>query len=150
MEAKKVTRAIVSDKRYPLPVEMRPLWRMCLIIISIVVVSGPKKYLDSKKLNILVWMLIRRAKWEEYEDYLLERRHNVPLVSIDTATYKALELLVAKDYVALDDGKIFITEIGEQLYKVLNEQSVMYEEISFLDRLGRKLTEAKVKGLMVR
>lgn len=104
METNKVTKIIVSDKRYPLPIEMRPLWRMCLILVSIIVVSGEKKYLDNKKLNILVWMLIRRGKWGEYEDYLLDRNDKIPLVSIDAATYKALELLLSKDCVALDDG----------------------------------------------
>lgn len=147
MEKNRVTRALVSDKHYPLSIEMRPLWRMCLILVSIIVVSGEKKYLDNKKVNILVWMLIRRAKWDEYEDYLFERCHKIPLVSIDTATYKALELLLSKDCVALDDGKIFVTETGEILYRAVIEQGVMGDEIAFLDRLGRKLTEEKVKGL---
>ena len=54
-------KTIISDKSYPLPIEMRPLWRICLIVVTLAVVSGDKRYLDVKKVNILVWMLIRRV-----------------------------------------------------------------------------------------
>lgn len=82
---------VISDKPYPVPIEMRPLWRICLIVVSIAVVSGEKSYLDIKKVNILVWMLIRRTRWDEYERFLVGQSNDIPLVSVDTATYKAVE-----------------------------------------------------------
>tara|TARA_R110002049_G_scaffold309141_1_gene517570 strand:+ start:13183 stop:13446 length:264 start_codon:yes stop_codon:yes gene_type:complete len=77
MQDDNTIRAVISDKAYPVPIEMRPLWRICLIVTSIAVVSGDKKYLDSKKVNILVWMLIRKKRWEEYEKYLLDRTNDI-------------------------------------------------------------------------
>lgn len=138
---------LISDKPYPVPIEMRPLWRIGLIIISIIRVSGDKKYLDTKKLNILVWMLIRKNRWPEYESYLREQTVDVPLISVDTATYKATELCMAKSLVTLSDGRLHITDTGEIFYNTILKSEVMQEELDFLDELGKKLTDAKVKGL---
>jgi len=140
-------RAFISDKPYPVAIEMRPLWRICLIIISIAVVSGNKKYLDLKKANILVWMLIRRNRWDEYEDFLLGRSSDVPLVSVDTATYKAVEFSIAKGFVKLEGGRLHITESGEELFSILSGNQVMHEEIGYLEQVGKKLSENKVKSL---
>lgn len=138
---------VISDKAYPIPIEMRPLWRICLIIISIAVVSGEKKYLDAKKVNILVWMLIRKRRWKEYEDYLLEKTNDIPLISVDTATYKAVEFSIAKEFVFLDKGRLNLTEYGERLYKMLVQNEIMQDETTFLCEFGKKLTDDRVKGL---
>lgn len=138
---------IVSDKPYSVSIEMRPLWRICLILICISVVSGDKKYLNSKKVNILVWMLIRKNRWQEYEDYLLNRSENIPLVSIDTATFKAVEFSIAKGFLSLENDKIFVTDTGEELFSLLVENNIMDEEVCFLKQLGKKLSDNKVKGL---
>lgn len=140
-------KTIVSDKSYPLPIEMRPLWRICLIVISLAVVSGDKRYLDVKKVNILVWMLIRRARWDEYEEFLNDRTKDIPLVSVDTAMYKAVEFSMAKGFVRLEAGRIWMTNSADDLYSLLVKNSIMETEIDFLTRNGKKLTDQKVKEL---
>lgn len=47
MEVQAGLKAVISNKAYPIPIELRPLWRIALIVISIGIVSGNKKYLDS-------------------------------------------------------------------------------------------------------
>ena len=143
----KQNRLIISDKPYSVPIEMRPLWRIGLIVISIYVVSGNKKYLDIKKLNILVWMLIRSERWSEYSSYLNGERVKTPLVSVDTSTYKATEYAIAKKLVKLDEGRLHLTKTGDNLYSLFKENDVMKEEIEFLVYYGKLLTEEKVKGL---
>jgi len=138
---------IISGKAYPVSIEMRPLWRICLIIIAVAVVSGDKRYLDLKKVNILVWMLIRKNRWEEYEAYLLGRSLNIPLVSVDTATYKAVEFSIAKGFVRLENGRLHITDGGDELFSILIENQIMHEEIGYLEEVGKKLSESKVKSL---
>lgn len=147
MNNEKIIQPVISDKSYSVPIEMRPLWRMCLILISVMVVSEGKKYLDTKKANILVWMLIRKSRWAEYEDFLLNRKNDVPLVSVDTATYKALEFLVTKQLVTLENGRVVITAGGEKLFAGLVENTIMEREVSFLESFGKKLTDEKVKRL---
>ncbi len=147
MTVEQKIKPVISDKPYPISIEMRPLWRISLIIISIVVVSGDKKYLDLKKVNILVWMLIRKNKWEDYEEYLLGRTDDIPLVSVDTATYKAVEFSIVKELVKLENGRLTITKSGEDLFSILIENNIMIEEMDFLKQVGKKLSDKKVKGL---
>lgn len=141
------TRTVISDKPYAVPIEMRPLWRICLIVISIAVVSGEKKYLAIRKVNILVWMLIRKARWDEYERFLLGQTPDIPLVSGDTATYKAVEFSLAKEFVTLGSGRLYITEKSEELFSLLTNNAIMADEIEFLTTNGKKLTDRRVKEL---
>lgn len=140
-------KTIIIDKSYPLSIEMRPLWRICLIVISLAVISGDKRYLDVKKVNILVWMLIRRSRWDEYEEFLNSRTKDIPLVSVDTAMYKAVEFAIAKEFVTLDAGRIHMTKNADDLYALLVENGIMGAEIAYLTKNGRKLTDRKVKEL---
>lgn len=142
------SRAFISDKPYPVPIEMRPLWRISLIVIAIQAVSREKQYLDIRKVNILVWMLIRREKWAEYVEYLYDRSRDVPLVSVDTATYRAVELAVGKEFVAIDNGRLYLLPAGQELYSIILDHELMSDELEFLSEYGRKLTEFKVRGLM--
>lgn len=147
MNIDKDIKPIISDKPYPVSIEMRPLWRISLILISIAVVSGAKKYLDANKVNILVWMLIRKNRWDEYEDFLLGRSLDIPLVSVDTATYKAVEFSIAKEFIKIDGGRLYITAKGNELFNVLVENNIMADEIIFLNDIGKKLTVGKTKSL---
>ncbi len=147
MTEAEIVKPIISDKPYSVPIEMRPLWRICLIIISIATLSGEKRYLNVKKVNMLVWMLIRQNRWEEYEDYLYDRTHDLPLVSADTATYKAVEFALAKGFIKLEDGRLHITNTGLEIYQLLTENGIMVEEINFLNTAGKKLTDKKIKTI---
>lgn len=140
-------RPIVSDKPYPVPIELRPLWRICLILICIEQVGGEKRYLSVGKVNILVWMLIRKARWSEYEEFLTGRSEDIPFVSADTATYKAVEFAIAKEFVKLEEGKLHITEAGIEVCGILSRNEVMSEELDFLADFGRKLTDSKIKRI---
>lgn len=148
MNEKNKVKTIISDKPYPLPIEMRPLWRICLIVVSLAVVSGDKRYLDVKKVNILVWILIRRARWDDYEGFLHDRSKDIPLVSVDTAMYKAVEFAIAKEFLTLKVGRIYMTKNADDLYALLVENGIMDAEISYLKINGKKLTDRKVKELM--
>lgn len=138
---------IISDKPYFVPIEMRPLWRICLILVSIATLSAEKRYLSVKKVNMLVWMLIRQNRWEEYEDYLYERTLNLPLVSADTATYKAVEFALAKDFISLGSGRLHITDTGLEIYQLLVENDIMDKEIWFINNIGKKLSDRKIKAI---
>lgn len=140
-------KAVVSHKPYPVLIEMRPAWRISLILICIEVVAGDKKYLDIDKVNILVWMLIRRKKWEGYEDFLLDRTKSPPLISIDSATFKATEYALAKGVLTMEKGRLYLTPNSERVLSLLHENEIMTDEIDFLERLGKKLTEKKIKAL---
>ena len=147
MDTRQEFKTTVSDKPYPVSIEMRPLWRISLIIICIKIVSKEENYLDSKKVNVLVWMLIRKTRWPEYEDYLLGRTNTAPLVSVDTATFKAVEFSIAKELIYIENGRLYITEKGIALFNILLKNEIMEDEVIFLETAGKKLTDKKVAGL---
>ncbi|MCG7870249.1 MAG: hypothetical protein JAY74_28260 [Candidatus Thiodiazotropha taylori] len=138
---------VVSDKPYAIPIEMRPLWRISLLVASVATLGGEKRYLSVKKANMLVWMLIRQKRWDEYEDYLYGRSNDLPLVSTDTATYKAVEFALAKGLINLDSGRLHVTDSGMELYHLLIENDIMSNEMSFLENVGKKLTDKKVRAI---
>lgn len=140
-------RVINEKKPYSVPIEMRPLWRICLIVVCILCVSQDKKYLSIKKVNILVWILIRKKMWSEYEDYLLGRLPKAPLISVDTATYKAIEISIAKGILILEQDRLYVASAGESLFKTIMENEIMAEEIGFLNSVGSKLSESKIKDM---
>ncbi|MFO7539462.1 MAG: hypothetical protein R6X32_15585, partial [Chloroflexota bacterium] len=109
--------------------------------------GGNKRYLDMKKVNILVWMLIRKNRWNEYEEFLNNRSKDIPLVSVDTATYKAVEFALAKEFIKLEDGRIYMTKNSDELYSLLVQNEIMESELDYLRRNGKKLTDQKVKEL---
>ena len=141
------TKPVVSKKPYSIPIEMRPLWRISLLVASIVTIGGEKRYLSIKKANMLVWMLIRQSRWDEYENYLYGRTMDLPLVSTDTATYKAVEFALAKGLISLNSGRLHVSDSGIELYKLLVENDIMTNEISFLKNVGKKLTDKKVRAI---
>ncbi|WP_295877833.1 hypothetical protein [uncultured Zhongshania sp.] len=147
MNNQPVAKPIVSDKPFAIPIEMRPLWRISLLVASIATAGGEKRYLSVKKANMLVWMLIRQKRWDEYEDYLNGRSQDLPLVSTDTATYKAVELALAKGLIKLESGRLHVSESGIELYHLLVENDIMANEMSFLKDVGKKLTDNKVKAI---
>ncbi|MCI5217943.1 MAG: hypothetical protein D3914_01805 [Candidatus Electrothrix sp. LOE2] len=142
-------KVIIDNKPYPLPIEMRPVWRMCLIVIAIAEISGKKKNLELNKVNILVWMLIRKNKWEEYLHFLDVKGYvkNVPLVSVDSSTYKAIEYSISKKIVALRHGRLHLTNLGDDTFSLLVANEIMNDERLFLQDAGMKLTVQKIKEL---
>lgn len=142
-----IAKPVISNKAYSVPIEMRPLWRIGLLIASIGVLGGEKRYLSVKKANMLVWMLIRQNRWEHYESYLNGRSRDLPLVSTDTATYKAVEIALAKELIHLDSGRLHISNSGLELYNLLIANDIMSNEILFLKNVGKKLSDKKVKAI---
>ena len=141
------TKIFIDNKPYPIPIEMRPLWRICLILICIQIVGAEKNYLSIKKINILVWMLIRKTKWPEYINYLLDLEKNIPLVSADKSTYKAIEFAVAKKLIKMQDDRLHMEPNGINLINLVITNKIMDHEVDFLAQYGKKLTDSKLKGL---
>ena len=141
-------KTVISTRGYPIPIEMRPIWRISLIALSISAVGGEKKYLDLKKLNILVWMLIRKQRWGEYEEFLFDRSEKIPIVSVDTANYTAVEMGIAIRVFELNDKRLHIEQLGDELIELISKNQLLIEERSFLERVGKKLTDKKVRIIM--
>jgi len=140
-------KAAPTNKSLPVLIEMRPAWRISLMLLVIDVVGEDKGYIDYKKLVVLIWMVIRTKHWPEYQKFL-SGGEEIPFISVDTATQKALELAANKSFVKAEDSRVYLLEEGKKIVELILENQLLASESAFLKEYGKKLTSKKVDQIM--
>jgi len=138
----------IDNKPYPVPVEMRPLWRISLVIIIVKTMNLKNKTIDLKKLNIMLWMLIRNQEWEKFKKFLIEKDQAAPFISSDQANYIAIELTFKKDLIRFDNEKIETTCLADNFYKHILENSLFSAEINFIENYLSKISFDKIEKML--
>lgn len=141
------SKVTIDTKGYAIPIEMRPIWRISMIVLVVALLEKNASSLDLRKLNVLIWMLIRKNRWEEYRSYLLGQSNDLPFISVDTSTYKALEFAMAKDFTKIENSKIVLLDKGIRLFDLLRENEILLDEMAFVSEIGKKLTQKKLDEL---
>lgn len=145
----KKIRVSFKNKPYPLAIEMRPLWRMCLVIIIVKNMHLKNRSIDLKKLNILLWMTIKHQNSYIFERFLIEKNAPIPFISSDQANYVAIELAFNKDLIKLaHDERIYLTDKSEHLYNLIFENNLFKDEIDFMNNFGYKLTQKNIDKII--
>ncbi|NNB47061.1 hypothetical protein [Pseudomonas chlororaphis] len=136
----------ISDQGYPLPIEMRPLWRISLIIITIQHLQDKHGQITINKIKVAIWMLIRKQQWNFYIEKLSNK--DTFDISIDRSDEKAIELCLAKNLITLQDSKLQSTESGLSLNSLINEEKLLIDEINFLKSISSSLTNTAVSKIL--
>lgn len=137
------------NKPYPLAIEMRPLWRMCLVIIIVKNMQLKNRSIDLKKLNILLWMTIKHQNRYIFERFLVEKNSPIPFISSDQANYVAIELAFNKNLIQLNhEERIYLTDKSEHLYNLIFENNLFKDEIDFMNNFGYKLTQKNIDKII--
>lgn len=137
------------NKPYPLAIEMRPLWRMCLVIIIVKNMHLKNRSIDLKKLNILLWMTIKHQNRYIFERFLIEKNAPIPFISSDQANYVAIELAFNKKLIKLShDERIYLTDKSEHLYNLIFENNLFKDEIDFMNNFGYKLIQKNIDKII--
>lgn len=132
--------------RRPIPIaaELRPDWKMgALLLILHLSSRGGKSSL--RRLHILNWALRSPKNRAEFEQI---RGHQHPLFSFqfrfEPALGRAINLAVGEKFVQWVGGdRLQITAKGKRwIADVMKDESVMYQEREFLNRIGKDVTEA--------
>ncbi|MDD9320604.1 hypothetical protein M0O54_10815 [Acinetobacter lactucae] len=145
----KKLKATFRNKPYPLAIEMRPLWRICLVILIIKNMIIKNRATDLKKLNILLWMTIKHQNRQIFERFLLDKNAPIPFISSDQANYVAIELAFNKDFIKLSyDEKIYLTSKSEHLYNLIIENNLFKDEIDFMSNFGYRLTQKNIDKII--
>ncbi|ENX41571.1 hypothetical protein [Acinetobacter sp. NIPH 2100] len=144
----KLLKLKIDNKPYPVPVEMRPLWRISLVIIIVKTMLLKNKTIDLKKLNVMLWMLIRNQKWGEFKKFLIEKEYPAPFISSDQANYIAIELTFKKDLIKFNNEKIETTPLANNFYENILEHNLFNDEIIFLENHLSKITYDKIEKMM--
>ena len=133
-------------KRRPIAIaaELRPDWKMgALLLILHLSSRGGKSSL--RRLHILNWALRSPKNRAEFEQL---REHKHPLFSFqfrfEPALGRAINLAVGEKFVEWVGGnRLQITAKGKRwITDIMKDESVMYQEREFLNRIGKDITEA--------
>jgi len=144
----KTATAIFSDTGYPLPIELRPIWRIGLMCIAINAVGTGGISLKITKMRVLLWMLIRPQNWSDYYDSLHSYSNSVLSMSSDKSTDKAIELAMAKGFLQLDSETLTLGEEGYKLLQLVNDLNLFSSEVEFLLSIKNKVTENYIKRIL--
>lgn len=138
------------NKPYPLAIEMRPLWRISLIVIISNIMNLKKKPLDIKKLNILLWMTIKHQNRSLFEKFLIDNNAPIPFISSDQANYVAIELAFSKNLLMFDkkNENLLITEKSIQLFQLIEANDLFENEIEFMSNFGFHITKKLVDKII--
>ncbi|WP_349929433.1 hypothetical protein ABJ384_05705 [Acinetobacter sp. A1-4-2] len=138
----------INNKPYPVPVEMRPLWRISLVVIIVKTMIIKNKTIDLKKLNVMLWMLIRNQEWEKFKKFLIEKDQPAPFISSDQANYIAIELTFKKDLIKFNQEKIETTYLADNFYVHILEHGLFSAEINFIENYLSKISFDKIEKML--
>lgn len=138
----------INNKPYPVPVEMRPLWRISLVVIIVKTMIIKNKTIDLKKLNVMLWMLIRNQEWEKFKNFLIEKDQPAPFISSDQANYIAIELTFKKDLIRFNHEKIETTYLADNFYVHIIEHGLFSDEINFIENYLSKISFDKIEKML--
>ncbi|MBS4719632.1 hypothetical protein J4G62_05125 [Aeromonas caviae] len=145
----KPTEVLFSDSGYPLPIEKRPLWRLCLMCLCIKSFGRAETGLNITKLKISTWMLIRSQRWSEYIDSAYNDIKLNHSVGADYDTDRSIELGLRREFFALSGkNNIVLLQRGEELLDLCDEVGAFISEIDFIKTIKPKFTDAFIYKLM--
>jgi len=132
------------------PGDLRPVWRICAIVLALHLSSRGGKS-SFGKLHLLNWAL--KSKKNQYSLAQIMHGKLSPdsiIVRIEPALNRAVDLASGEDLLTIDDGKkVVLTEKGVKLAESLMANPEIFKDVKgFLATIGKKqLTETEVNKL---
>lgn len=144
-----INKLTFSPRPQPLPASLRPLYRIALITL-VLKTNCQRNTASMLKLQFFNWLLKSSSLQEVIEDRLthqsvftLELIHRDPMVNL------ALKYAIADDLISVtNNSKYKLTERGNKFAdRILqDEQSVMEVEREFLVRIGKSVSEVRLRN----
>lgn len=138
----------VSDKGYPLPIELRPLWRLGIMCLCVRQLGSTAHGLNINKLRVATWMLNRPQLWSEYMHSITGDCVKIPAINIDSNTDKAIELGIIKKLFSFSGDNVHLLDAGYDLLSLCDELETFSNEVEFLSSINSKFTSSYVNMIM--
>lgn len=133
-----------------LPGDLRPVWRMCLLILMLAKVCRGDRA-SFRKLYILNWA-IRSAENKEILLEVLERssRPQSLIIRVEPSLNRAVDFGIGEGCLEIQSGKrVSLTEKGRSIARLLEDDPIIFEyEKKFLDHVGNRLSETMVHEIL--
>ena len=132
----------------PLPGDLRPTWRVSLLLLMLLYSRGQKASLQ--KLHVLSWALHSEETREllvKYADGEISKDEIIP--RIEPSLNRAISFATAEKLVIVEAGKnLKLEPKGAAAARELEAADVFSAEKGFLQRIKPFLTEQNVKALL--
>jgi len=134
-----------------IPAEMRPLHKIGLILLFLKLNSTASTS-SILKIQFLNWVL----KSKDLKARLInetngkESTYELSVVHHDPAVNRAVQYAIAENLISLEKtGKIKLTDSGLNIAdKMIADEGIFIEEKGYLKKLGKRVSEVKVKNVL--
>jgi hypothetical protein len=137
-----------TKKRMAILPDYRPMYKLAQIVL-VLKISCRTKTSSLLKLHLFSWALRSDKNMDELSFWVRNRfKKQIPIWNIDPALNRALELAIIENLCEIHNGKYRLTTKGEEFCQVIRGDSdILEREITFLERLGSKVTEKQIDNI---
>lgn len=128
------------------PCDTRPLWKSCLIVL-VLGITGKDNSASLKKILTANWIIKKGDHLTSFMKWAGKNNKKRPNVRLEPSIDRIINILVSNRIVFKTEGKITLTQIGEELFSELGDENIFIQEKTSLTKAKRHLSEAAVKRL---
>lgn len=140
-----------QERAIPIPPDMRPDYRMAMIVLMLHFCGGYKKQAPLAKLHALNWSMRTSASRRAFLDRLDGKLHmrDVPL-KFDPAFNRAIDLAREEKLISRTQSQSLAISSKGQAWanELLADSSCLSDERSFLQLVGRRFTQAALNSIL--
>ncbi|MBK5458948.1 hypothetical protein [Peribacillus sp. TH27] len=129
-----------SKKRIPISPELRPIYRISLIML-ILYLSSTQQKASLLKLQLFNWALKNESRYDRLLQ--LKKTKDFPIVRFDPFLNRALNYGVAMGFLSFNNntGKFSLTEKGVEFVLKIISEDIFDEEKRFLNSIKKSLSD---------
>ena len=129
-----------SKKRIPISPELRPIYRISLIML-ILYLSSTQQKASLLKLQLFNWALKNESRYDRLLQ--LKKTKDFPIVRFDPFLNRALNYGVAMGFLSFNNntGKFSLTEKGIKFVLKIISEDIFEEEKKFLSSIKKSLSD---------
>ncbi|MDG4850794.1 hypothetical protein [Peribacillus frigoritolerans] len=129
-----------SKKRIPISPELRPIYRISLIML-ILYLSSTQQKASLLKLQLFNWALKNESRYDRLLQ--LKKTKEFPIVRFDPFLNRALNYGVAMGFLSFNNktGKFALTEKGVEFVLKIISEDIFEEEKRFLNSIKKGLSD---------
>jgi hypothetical protein len=135
----------ISEKKEYIPCDLRPPWKMSLLIL-ITGIVGYRNKLSRNKAHLIIWILKNDKHLTSYIEYTDNLSNDRPIINLDPALDKAIDYALFSNLITVSKNKITLTEKGKIIFTKLENSEIFSFEKSILNSIKSKFSEEKVKN----
>ncbi|OCA83996.1 hypothetical protein A8F94_14760 [Bacillus sp. FJAT-27225] len=133
-----------NRKKTPLMAELRPLYKIALIILTLYL-SSNKQSATLLKLQLFNWALKTSKRHHRLLD--IKSGANFPIIRFDPSLNRALNFAIAEHLIFfnVNNGKFFLSEKGEQYaLSIVGQMDILAEEKAVLLKIKKGISDAYI------